>query len=73
MDLKHFKKLTSNLSAFTAEEIDDFKYMTSDELNSYQLELENDTGNLSGWEHLRAFYTLKSIIDEVKSEERNYD
>ncbi len=43
--------------------------MTSDELNSYQRELENDTGNLSGWDHLRAFYTLKSIIDEVKAEE----
>lgn len=71
MDLKHFKKLTSNLSAFTAEEVDDFKYMTSDELNSYQHELENDTGNLSGWDHLRAFYTLKSIIDKVKAEENN--
>ncbi|MGA4713033.1 hypothetical protein [Bacillus safensis] len=69
MDLKHFKKLTSNLSAFTAEEIDDFKYMTSDELNSYQRELENDTGNLSDWDHLRAFYTLKSIIYEVEAEE----
>lgn len=69
MDLKHFEKLTSNLSAFTAEEIIDFKYMTSDELNSYQRELENDTSNLSDWDHLRAFYTLKSIIDEIKSEE----
>lgn len=69
MDLKHFKKLTSNLSAFTAAEIDEFNYMTSDELNSYQRELENDTGNLSDWDHLRAFYTLKSIIDEMKSEE----
>ncbi|MCP9283523.1 hypothetical protein [Bacillus safensis] len=66
MDLKHFKKLTSNLSAFTAKEIDDFSYMTSDELNWYQRELENDTGSLSGWEHLRAFYTLKSIIDEMR-------
>ncbi|MDR0123048.1 hypothetical protein RFW13_16615 [Bacillus pumilus] len=69
MDLKIFKKLTSNLSAFTAAEIDEFNYMTSDELNSYQRELEDDTGNLSGWDHLRAFYTLKSIIDEMKSEE----
>ncbi|MBU8573638.1 hypothetical protein [Bacillus pumilus] len=66
MDLKIFKKLTSNLSAFTAAEIDEFNYMTSDELNSYQRELENDTGNLSDWDHLRAFYTLKSIIDEIK-------
>lgn len=73
MDLKQFKNLTSNLSAFTAEEIDDLSYMTSEELNSYQRELEDDTGNLSGWDHLRAFYTLKSIIEEVKSEERNYD
>ncbi|MEH7195469.1 hypothetical protein [Bacillus safensis] len=69
MDLKIFKKLTSNLSAFTAAEIDEFNYMTSDELNSYQRELENDTGNLSDWDHLRAFYTLKSIIGEMKSEE----
>ncbi|PRS48137.1 hypothetical protein [Bacillus sp. MZGC1] len=69
MDLKHFKKLTSNLSAFTAEEIDDLCWMTSEKLNGYQRELENDTGNLSDWDHLRAFYTLKSIIDEVKSEE----
>ncbi|MCM3366028.1 hypothetical protein HKK70_08690 [Bacillus safensis] len=70
MDPKHFKKLTSNLSAFTAQEIDDFNYMTSDELNSYQRELENDTGNLSDWDHLRAFYTLKSIINSMESEER---
>ncbi|MDM5298200.1 hypothetical protein QUF51_08505 [Bacillus pumilus] len=66
MDLKQFKKLTSNLCAFTAAEIDEFNYMTSDELNSYQRELENDTGNLSDWDHLKAFYTLKSIIDEMK-------
>ncbi|WP_339239620.1 hypothetical protein NST06_10175 [Bacillus sp. FSL P4-0322] len=59
MDLKHFKKLTSNLSAFTAKEIDDFSYMTSDELNWYQRELENDTGSLSGWEQLGTF---KSIL-----------
>lgn len=71
MDLKHFKKLTSNLSAFTAEEIDDLSYMTSEELNSYQRELEDDTGNLSGWDHLRAFYTLKSIIVGMKTEESN--
>ncbi|MEW3992194.1 hypothetical protein [Bacillus altitudinis] len=66
MDLKQFKSLTSNLSAFTAEEIDDLSYMTNEELNSYQRELEDDTGNLSGWDHLRAFYTLKSIIAEME-------
>lgn len=66
MDLKIFKKLTSNLSAFTAAEIDEFNYMTSDELNSYQRELENNTGNLSDWDHLRAFYTLKGIIGEME-------
>lgn len=69
MDLKHFKKLTSNLSAFTAKEIDDFSYMTSDELNWYQRELENDTGSLSGWEQLGTFKSIlyiKSIIDEMR-------
>jgi hypothetical protein len=65
LELKQFKKLTSNLSAFTAQDIDEFTYMNSDELNQYQRELENDTGNLSDWDHLRAFYTLKSIINEI--------
>ncbi|MGD6876892.1 hypothetical protein [Bacillus infantis] len=64
MELKQFKKLTSNLAAFTAEEIDDFTWMTSEELNRYQRELESESGNLSNWDHLRAFYTLKSIINE---------
>ncbi len=68
MELKYFKKLTSNLSEFTAQDIDDFTFMTSDELNNYQRELEHDTGNLSQWDHLRAFYTLKSIIDDIQSE-----
>lgn len=66
MDIKQFKKLTSNLSQFTAEEIDKFTLMSSDELNEYQRELENDGGNLSDWDHLRAFYTLKSIINEME-------
>ncbi len=66
MELKYFKKLTSNLSAFTAQDIDNFTFMTSDELNSYQRELEHDAGNLSQWDHLRAFYTLKSIIDDMQ-------
>lgn len=66
MELEQFKKLTSNLSVFTAQEIDEFAYMNSDELNNYQRELEIDTGNLSDWDHLRAFYTLKSIIDDLR-------
>lgn len=66
MELKHFKKLTTNLSAFTAQDIDEFTFMSSDELNSYQRELEIDSGNLSEWDHLRAFYTLKSIIDDIR-------
>jgi hypothetical protein len=66
MELKHFKKVTSNIEAFTADEVDRFTWMTSDELNSYQRELENDYGNLSNWDHLRAFYTLKSIVDDIQ-------
>lgn len=65
MELKQFKKLTSNLSAFTVQDIDEFVFMSSNELNKYQRELENDAGNLSDWDHLRAFYTLKSIINEI--------
>ncbi len=68
MELRYFKNLTSNLSAFTAQDIDDFTFMSSDELNNYQRELENDAGNLSEWDHLRAFYTLKSIIDDLQYE-----
>ena len=66
MEIKQFKKLTSNLSEFTADEIDNFTFMSSDELNNYQSELEIDAGNLSEWDHLRAFYTLTSIIDDIK-------
>lgn len=62
MEIKEFKKYTNNLNEFSADEVDEFEFMRIDELESYQDELERDTGNLSNWDHIRAFITLKAFL-----------
>lgn len=62
MDINEFKKYTIDLSQFTAADVDEFTLMRSDELDEYQTELERDSGNLSDWDHLRAFITLKAKV-----------
>lgn len=66
MDLKTFKALAINTNEFTADQIDNFKLMSSEELISYQKNLEVDGGFSSKWNHLRAFFTLKAAIIELK-------
>jgi endonuclease I len=66
MEISEFKKYTKNLDAYTLREVDEFKIMTEQEFESYQNELENDTGNLSEWEHIRAIFTLKHQIEQWK-------
>lgn len=60
LTIDEFKKYVIDLNRFTAAEVDEFTLMRSDELDEYQTELERDSGNLSDWDHLRAFITLKA-------------
>lgn len=66
MEIKEFKQYTNNLNQYSASEIDEFAFMTEAELDSYQSELEYDSGNLSDWDHLRAFITLKKKVAELE-------
>lgn len=66
MDIKEFKKYTSNLDAYTVSDVDELTVMTEKEFEQYQYELDHDTGNLSQWDHIRAIVTLKREIEEWK-------
>jgi hypothetical protein len=66
MDINEFKKYTKELSLYSGSEIDNFEFMTEEELGEYQNELEVfDGGNLSTWEHIRALFTLKKKIADL--------
>lgn len=62
MDFNNFKLLAHNTSNFSADEVDDFELMNGDELKEYQEDLEVDSGTLSAWDHMRAFFTMKAAI-----------
>lgn len=67
MEIKEFKKYTNNLHEYSADEVDDFQFMNDDELRVYQDELERDDGdNLSSWDHIRAFITMKKKIMDLE-------
>lgn len=68
MDIKEFKQYTNNLDAYSASDIDKLTPMTDEELENYQYELDNDTGNTSTWDDARAFYTLKMRNKELESQ-----
>lgn len=42
--------------------------MTGEELDTYQNELEIDSGNVSNWDHLRALITLKKMLTDRHSQ-----
>lgn len=54
--------LTKNLDAYTLADLEDLNVMTIDELNEYEYHLDNDTGELSPFDHVRAYYTLKQNL-----------
>lgn len=64
MEISEFKKYTKNLDAYSASEVEELKPMTVEELESYQYELDHDTGNTSTWDDIRAIVTLKKQILE---------
>lgn len=63
MEFTIFKKLAKNIDAFQPSEIDEFEFMTDDELDEYQIELERCSGNLSDWDHTRALFTLRHRLE----------
>jgi hypothetical protein len=65
MEIKEFEKYARNLGEFSAADVKDFTTMTNAELDEYQDELEQDTGNLSDWDHIRAFITMKIMLAEA--------
>jgi hypothetical protein len=62
MELSEFKKYANNIDAFDPSEIDEFEFMTEEELDNYQREVEGCTGNLSDYDHIKAFLTMKQKI-----------
>lgn len=65
MKLKEFKNYTKNLDQYTAEEVDRLEVMTFEELDSYQREIEYDSGNLSDWDHIRAVITFRKLLADL--------
>ena len=62
MEIKEFEKLAICLDNFNVSQVKDFELMTDKELVYYQIDLEGDTGNLSDWDHIRAFFTMKAKV-----------
>lgn len=62
MDISLLKKYTKNLCAYTAEEVDELEFMTDDELEAYQNDIEKDTGNHSDYDSIRAIITLRHRV-----------
>lgn len=70
MDIAELEKYSINIDAFQPMEIKDFEFMSDEELYNYQTELEHDTGNLSDWDHIRAFFTMKKKLLDLKECDR---
>jgi hypothetical protein len=68
MEFKEFKNYTKNTHAYTASEVEELEPMTDIELEQYQYELDEETGNLSNWDHIRAIITLKKKNKELESQ-----
>lgn len=62
MEISEFRKYINYIDEYRPSDIEDFKFMTDDELYEYQDELEFDNGNLSNWDHIRAFITMKKKL-----------
>lgn len=66
MKFNEFLKYAKHPEYFTAEEVNEFEFMTNRELDKYQRELEKDGGNLSDWDHIRAIFTFQKEINQLK-------
>jgi len=73
MEISEFKKYSKNLDAYTAREVEELTPMTVEELDTYQYELDHDTGNLSTWDNIRAIVTLKKQVVEQHDKLVNYE
>lgn len=63
MDIQELKKYTNNLEKYSAADVDSLEFMTDEELEDYQREVEHDSGNVSNFDHIRAIITYKEKID----------
>lgn len=73
MEFVKFLDLIHDMNNFTVEEADAFELMNEDELTDYQNNLEKDAGELSEWDHLRAFLTMKEKVRVLEFENRNLE
>lgn len=62
MVISEFKLYTDSLHVYDAEEMETFQLMTDEELKEYQYEVENSTGTLCDWDHIRAVITFRKKI-----------
>ncbi|WP_099467884.1 hypothetical protein [Konateibacter massiliensis] len=54
-----------NKNNFSLSDIESFEYMTADEIDNLQAEIEKDTNNPKRLELLRAFITMKKQLAET--------
>jgi predicted class III extradiol MEMO1 family dioxygenase len=73
MEIKEFKKYCFSLSNFDGNDIDNFEFMTDEEIDNFQSEIERDTGNHCGWDQIRAIMTLKKKIADIEEKAWKYD
>lgn len=74
MDFKEFQKLTEHPDAYSAEDVEELRLLSEEELQKYQTEVElHDGDNLSGWEHLLAFFTLKKKLMDIQEAQKNHN
>lgn len=71
MDINELKKYTKNLDSYTAREVEELTFMTIEEFEKYQYEIEHDTGNTSTWDDIRAIFTLKHQIERLEKVIKN--
>ncbi len=72
MDFKEFYKLTEHPDAYSTEDVAELRLLSEEELQKYQTEIELHGGdNLSDWEHLLAFFTLKKKLMDIQEAQKN--
>lgn len=67
MDMNKFKLYTKNLDAYTVRDVGELEFMTDAELDEFQHELEEDSGNISNWDLCRMVITMRKKIHELEN------
>lgn len=64
MEISELRLYNKSLDSYTALDVEELEPMTDNELDDYQYEIENDTGNTSVWDDTRAIISFRKQIYE---------